>query len=517
MALKISHTGIRGTLGDDERAFSPVEILRFFLAFGQYVRNQHGKGVKIAIGKDGRRASTALSFLAQAGLSSVGCDVINSDLIMTPTLQTNIREDESIQAGIMITASHNPLSYAGFKLLNDRGELISRSQIDRIIELKDDEDFGYLSFEKFPRIEPESYREIFIKNHMEKVLSHLPVKEIQKMKFKVAIDCCSSSGICLIDFLRKLGCAVFPINDRPTQDLNRDPEPSPDALGELSQKVISSQADVGFALDPDGDRLVLVDNEGKILREDYTFLLILYGLLGSDNPRRNVVASCSVSSIMNDIIAKSDKEIEVHETAVGEKALTEKINQLGKENVLIAGEDTGSSIVPWINPARDSMTNAGLILKMLAKYKGKRLKEVIDDLPPMNRKKLKIPIDSKTSAIIQEHLESYKSISEVHYTLQEKEDEKIIFCYNSSGNPDIRIIIGIRSITIEFIGKDDRLQFDLSDYFSKEEMMLMKGNIGGGEVKLSFMDGIKLFWGGGFLLLRSSNTEPIVRIILDYR
>ncbi|MBU1626048.1 hypothetical protein KKB18_01645 [bacterium] len=518
MSLKISQSGIRGTSGPTDKNFSPTEILNFFLAYGQYLQSLKKSNVKIAIGLDGRRSSKALSCLAQASLASIGCETLNGGLIMTPTLQSNIRLDKDVDGGIMITASHNPPKYAGFKLFNSDGELVSDSEIKEIQILKDKGEFPYRSFESFSNINDTSYRETFIRNHIENVIAHLDVEEIKKNNFKVALDCCNSSGIMMIDFLKLLGCEVFSINHQVTGDFNRSPEPSLESLEDLTHLVQSTKADIGLALDPDGDRLILVDNNGKVLPEDYTFLLILYHLLNSTNPRKNIVTSITISSALKRIIANSKREIFVHETPVGEKSLTEKINQLGKDDVLIAGEDTGSAIIPWINLARDSITNAGIILMMLTNMKGITLSDIMNILPRSNRKKFKIPIDDNISFKIQKNLNSFKNNSDLSCSTQIKKSENYIHFLDVSGDANIKIEVEKQKIILLFkIDNEKYFPLELTNFFSIDEIYYLRDMFIGGKFDLNFKDGLKISWDDGFLLMRLSNTEPIMRLILDYQ
>lgn len=515
MTLKISQSGIRGTLDQFDKIFSPIEILHFFLAIGQYHQNLKEGKVLIAIGQDGRRSSNALSFLARAALSSIGCDVINGGLIMTPTLQTNIRLSDEIDGGIMITASHNPIQFGGFKLFNSQGELLKNKELNQILEIKEEAEYPYKSFESFSKINPESYRDGFNKIHIDEILMKIPVDHIRKEKFKVAIDCCNSSGVILIEFLKRLDCEVYPINDQVSEEFSRSPEPSSRSLGELSEKVKSTNSDLGFALDPDGDRLVLVDDKGEILQEDYTFLILLDFLLKQNRPEKNVIGSCTISSAILKLIRNSNNEIVLHETKVGEKYLTEKINQLGIDNVLIAGEDSGSSIIPWINFSRDSMTNAGIVLTFLSQG-GKKLTDIINELPRINRKKFKIPMDEKTISLIKGCIKSLKE-SIPTKSRELKISKSSINLLEGFDNPKIELkYSGEDFIKILFTENSISYALDLNNFISIDEIIFIKDNLSE-KFYLNLIDGLKIFWETGYLLIRLSNTEPVMRLVLDYQ
>jgi phosphomannomutase len=516
MALKISQSGIRGTLSSDDTCFSPIVILKLLLAYGSYLNKQKDGITKIAIGRDGRRSSLSLSFLAKAALSSIGCEIIDADLIMTPVLQFNVRNSKDIDGGIMITASHNPAKWAGFKFLNKAGELFSSKELDEIKSIYENRNFFYLGFDNFSILDTNSYRQEFIDSHTHHVLNNIPVDKIKNAVFKVAVDCCSSSGIQMIDFLEKLDCKVIPINDMISYKFNRNPEPTAESLSELSKITKESGADIGFALDPDGDRLVLVDNFGKVIPEDYTFLLVLYYLLKFGPDTKNIVISCTVSSVIKRMLEKESKDfILIHETPVGEKYLTDKMKEIGMDNVLLAGEDSGSAIIPWINFARDSITNAGIILSLLAE-KNMRISDLVYSLPQLNRKKFKIQIDISKSVLIQEMFAAFKNVTESINGVTLKKLNRAILIEKIEKNESVTMFINLSKLTLSFSVNKNKFDILLKEIFSSDDVNLFQEKILDRNIDLSFQDGVKISSDKGYLLFRLSNTENLIRVIFDY-
>jgi phosphomannomutase len=348
LSLKIGVSGVRGIVG---QSLTPQLVTSFAAAFGTYC----GRG-PIIIGTDTRPSREMVTQAAIAGLLSVGCTPISLGVVPVPTLQIHVRETKSA-GGICATASHNPLEWNALKFVGADGILLRPNQFAELLDLYHQGDHPRVGAHEIADVGSD---DTAIRRHRETVLESVQVDAIRDRRLTVAIDCCNGAGsLAAPAFLRALGCQVVEVFTHPEDGFSRDPEPSPENLRTLCEKVQKAGADIGFALDSDADRLALVDAQGHPLGEDYTVALVARHVLGK-NPGP-VVVDVSSSRMIDDVAR--DLGCPVYRTRVGEVNVVEKMLDC---NARIGGESNGGVIAPAINPCRDSFVGMAFILEALA-------------------------------------------------------------------------------------------------------------------------------------------------------
>lgn len=371
----ISISGIRGVIGD---TLTPDAVVKYAAAYGTYA----GPG-RVIIGRDSRVSGPMMKHAVVAGLQSVGCTPVDVGICPTPTVEfATRRHGES--GGIIITASHNPIQWNALKLLNKDGLFLNADQGNRVIEIASNEKFKYVSYNELGKYETFTNA---IQEHQEAVLNlpYIDVKALQRRRFKVIIDGVNGAGsVCLPDFLRKLGCEVIAINCTPDGIFPHTPEPVPENLSQLCESVIKNKADIGFAVDPDADRLAIVSEKGIPLGEEYTLALAIKFLL--TKKRGPVVINASTSLASEDVAREFG--IDVIRTKVGEIHVTQKLLEV---NAVIGGEGNGGIILPDVHPGRDAVVGIALILQSLLEF-GKTISQLKATLPQYEIVKLKLEL-----------------------------------------------------------------------------------------------------------------------------
>ena len=349
-ALKFSVAGVRGVVGD---SFTPQIAASFAQAFGTFV----GRGA-VVIGRDSRPSGLMIEHAVVAGLQSVGCKVIRTGIVPTPTLLFLTRHLRA-RGGIAITASHNPASWNALKFIEPTGVFLSEIRAEELFDIYHQQDFPLVPEADIRWNAEEKYP---VEAHFKKVVDYVDREAIRKRRFKVAVDCCNGVGAVHSPlFLRSLlGCDVVPIFDTPSGVFEREPEPLPKHLGALRQAVVHHKCDVGFAQDPDGDRLAIVDERGEPLGEDFTLALAMQQVLDGHG-RGPVAMSLSTSKAVEHVAAV--RGCKAVRTKIGEINVTETMLQIG---AVVGGESTGGVIVPAIHPCRDSYAAMAIVLELLA-------------------------------------------------------------------------------------------------------------------------------------------------------
>ena len=275
MALIKSISGIRGTIGGKPgESLSPLDVVKYTAAFGQWAISQGNK--KIVIGRDGRISGPIVSQLVAQTLVSLGADVIDLGLSTTPTVEFEVVAEKAA-GGIIITASHNPKEWNALKLLNEKGEFISAEIGAKILNDADNENLQFAGVEQNGKY---IYKPEHADRHLEAILQYPLVNKaaIQKKNLKVVVDAINSSGAVFVPaLLEKLGLAkenIFILNGEVTGKFAHNPEPLPQNLTALSAAVLANKADLGIAVDPDVDRLVLVCEDGSMFGEEYTLVAV---------------------------------------------------------------------------------------------------------------------------------------------------------------------------------------------------------------------------------------------------
>ena len=368
-----SASGLRGIAEDH---FTPELIDNYISAF---ISTQNIKSC--VIGRDGRPSGKQISQWVIDSFHKNGINVENCGLATTPTMQV-MTEKEHYDGGIVITASHNPSEYNGLKFLQSDGTFLSPEQCEELFKAVD---------QNVSIVQPDSLGVVSDystanEEHIEKVLAAMCIDtdNIRKNKFKVVIDCVNGAGSFILPMLcEKLGCEVITINCNGNGDFTRIPEPLAENLNELEKKVINVGADVGFATDPDGDRLSIISNKGNAIGEEYTLVLAVKNYL---NYQKSIVATNLSTSMMLESIAN-----ETIRTKIGEAHVVQKMNEL---NIPIGGEGNGGVILKEVHLGRDSLVAISMILSLLSSS-GKSISDEISNIPQYLMIKDKIPIDDK--------------------------------------------------------------------------------------------------------------------------
>jgi phosphomannomutase len=363
--LMISVSGMRGHVGTD---LTPELVARHAAALGAWVRSAAQRGAdggarpSVVLGRDSRTSGPMFARAAAAGLMSVGVDVVDLGVVPTPTVQMAV-EHHHAGAGLILTASHNPIEWNALKFVGPDGIFLDAGAGERVRALAD---------KGPPRSGWDGLGEVredpgAVERHLDAILQ-LPVIDvtaIQRRRFHVAVDCVRGAGaVAILPLLERLGCRVSGINLEPDGRFPRAPEPIPENLGELGRLVRESGADLGLAVDPDVDRLAVVDETGRAIGEDYTLAFAVRAVLDRrSSPARNptVVVNLSTSLVVDD--AARAVGATVLRAPVGEANVARAIRDQG---AAIGGEGNGGVMFPALHIGRDAPLGVALILHLLA-------------------------------------------------------------------------------------------------------------------------------------------------------
>ena len=388
MTLIKSISGIRGTVGGlPGENLTPLDILKFTSAYAMWLREvTPDRELKVVIGRDARISGPMVEQIVAATLSGSGIEVINLGLAATPTVEIMV-PGETAHGGIIITASHNPGQWNALKLLDGRGEFISAAAGERILDLASSDSFEYAEAEKLGSIQ---HRDDHHRIHIEKILALDLVQSglITKAGLRVAVDCVNSvGGIILPDLLRALGVKeVIEIHTRPDGIFPHNPEPLPEHLQDLSKAVVESGADVGLAVDPDVDRLAIIDENGNMFGEEYTLVAVADYILGKTPG--NTVSNLSSTRALRDVTEKHG--CNYFASAVGEVNV---VAMMKEKQAVIGGEGNGGVIYPPMHHGRDALTGTALFLSCLAERKLK-VSELKKTMPAYHMSKDKISLEN---------------------------------------------------------------------------------------------------------------------------
>ena len=387
MALIKSISGIRGTIGGKPgETLSPLDIVKYTAAFGRKLISAENK--KIVVGRDGRISGPMVAELVMQTLVSIGADVIDLGLSTTPTVEFAVTA-ENAAGGIIITASHNPKEWNALKLLNEKGEFISASIGAEILDDADRGDLLFASVEKLGSITKD---DSYLEKHLNAIVEYPLVDKlsVEQKKIKIVVDAINSTGAIFVPaLLKKLGIAedqIIVLNHEVNGKFAHNPEPLPQNLSQLSAAVLTYKADIGIAVDPDVDRLVLVCEDGSMFGEEYTLVAVADYVL-SKRPG-NTVSNLSSSRALRDITEKHKGEY--FPAAVGEVNVVAKMKEV---NAVIGGEGNGGIIVPDFHYGRDALIGIALVLTHLAQT-GKSLKKMRSSYPDYFISKNKIEMDN---------------------------------------------------------------------------------------------------------------------------
>ena len=402
MALIKSISGIRGTIGGKPgEGLTPLDVVKFTSAYGSWVIAQT-KNPKVVIGRDARISGEMVSKLVAATLQGLGIDVIDLGLSTTPTVELAVPLEKA-GGGIILTASHNPIQWNALKLLNDKGEFISDLEGKSILESAEKENFTFAEVKKIGKyIQIDDY----IDRHIQHVLGlKLVDKEaIAAKKFKVVIDCVNSTGgIALPKLLRALGVEdIEEMYCTPDGHFPHNPEPLPENLRDIADKLQKGKYDLGIVVDPDVDRLCFMNEDGSPFGEEYTLVAVADYVL-SQTPG-NTVSNLSSTRALRDVTEKRGGQY--HAAAVGEVNV---VNKMKETNAIIGGEGNGGVIYPESHYGRDALVGIGLFLTHLAKF-GKTISRLRASYPNyhISKNKIELTPEINVDKILEEVKKKYK-------------------------------------------------------------------------------------------------------------
>lgn len=425
--LVVGVSGIRGIVG---ASLTPVVALEFAAAYGSSLAGQ-----KVVVSRDGRSSGPMLRHAVVAGLLSVGCRVDDIDIAATPTCGYYVKHSGAAGA-IQITASHNPPAWNGMKLFRREGFVLSPQAGAQIAEDYRARLWNFVAWDRISRVEvvADPHRP-----HLERVLACVDVERIRQRGFRVVVDVNHGSGaVFATRLLEALGCQIRILGAQPDGQFEHEPEPTRENLVGLTHAVREFDADLGFATDPDADRLAIVDEGGRYIGEEYTLALaIRHRLSQLSGP---VVINSSTSRLSEDVTRAVGGTL--IRTKVGEVHVAERMLS---DNAVIGGEGNGGVIDPRIGYVRDSAVAMAMTLEFLA-VDGRPLSVLVDEMPKYAIQKEKFPVDRGRLAAV------------------------------------------LQSVKAELVGGE-----------------------------MDEADGLRVDFTDGWVQLRASNTEPIVRVIAEAR
>jgi phosphomannomutase len=382
--LMISVSGIRGIFGE---TLTPDNVLRYAAHFGKFVG-----GGKIIVGRDSRVTGPIMYHAIVAGLTSVGCDVVNIGIASTPTVLLAVEESDA-NGGIAITASHNPAQWNAMKFVDKNGMFLIPEKADKFIKMLDNKPL-FVDWDKTGKIFEDLNA---TERHIKKILQipYIDVDKIRSKKYKVVIDSVNGAGgLISPKLLKELGCDVIEINSEPTGIFAHTPEPLNKNLIQLEQAVKDTGADIGFATDPDVDRLAIVSEKGMAIGEEFSLLLAEDFVL--QHKKGDIVTNLSSSMASEDLAKKYG--VNVHRTKVGEINVGKKMKEV---NAAIGGEGNGGIICPEVHYTRDAPVGMALILAYMANTDSK-ISDLVNEIPRYYFAKDKITVEpSLLDTIIQ--------------------------------------------------------------------------------------------------------------------
>jgi phosphomannomutase len=377
----VSISGIRGIVG---KTLTPDTVIKYVSAYAHYCKRGH-----IIVGRDGRVTGKSIEQIVTSTLLQMGCSVTSLGICPTPTVALAV---EKLQAagGVSITASHNPMMWNGLKFFAPSGLFLDSGENEELWKIASLPSREYVSWEKQGHY---ALLESFLDEHIEDVLAvpYIDPGKVKKRKFTVVLDCINAAGGVIVPkLLEKFGCAVIPLNCDVSGVFARTPEPIPENLGALCSKVREERADFGIAVDPDVDRLALINERGEPLGEEYTIASCVKFVLEKNRSEvpQAVVVNLSTTRAVEDIARQYGATC--IRTPVGEINVAKKMKEV---HAPVGGEGSGGVILPKVHFGRDALVGIGLILQYLAEFRG-TLSDLKASLPQYSISKDKVALGS---------------------------------------------------------------------------------------------------------------------------
>jgi len=381
--------GIRGVIGS---GLTPDLACKYAAAYGSMMG-----GGEIVVGGDGRISGKMVCDAVCAGLQAVGCLILDVGVAPTPTIQVILGKRGS-RGGIAVTASHNPQEWNALKFFAPSSLFLDEDEGRELKRILLENDINYVPYDRLGKIQ--TYDKA-VEDHIKAILDmpYLNLSAIRRKDFKVALDCVNASGSRIMpQLLTELGCSVNKVHCEYTGIFPRPAEPLAENLKDLCQLVVETQSDVGFALDPDGDRLAIVDETGSPLGEEYTLTIAVDFILR--HKKGPVVANVSTTRALDDL-AKA-YSVELHRSKVGEVHVAKKMAAVG---AVIGGEGNGGVILPEVHLGRDAPVGAALTLQYMAES-DLPLSKIAAKLPQYKMVKDRISIEGLNKEEIFARIES---------------------------------------------------------------------------------------------------------------
>lgn len=444
MALIRSISGLRGTLPD---SLTPHVVMQYASAYARYCN--YGQ---IVIGYDGRPSGEWICKILEGALIAAGSQVVFIGLAPTPTVQLATEKTDAA-GGISVTASHNPAEWNGLKFLTNEGIFLNANECEKFWEIVDNNSTDLIS-NNFKKSINENH---YITKHIFEslALNFVDLESVEKRKLKIVVDAVNSSGSEIIPkLLETCGCDVVRLFCDSSGIFPHTPEPIPDNLSMLCNAVLEHNADLGIAIDPDADRLVLIDENGKPIGEEYTITLATDFILGFYESifknKQSCVINLSTTRAVEDVAAKYGAT--VVRTPVGEINVAKKMKEIG---AVIGGEGSGGVILSELHYGRDSVVGTLITIHALAKSE-KKMSELRASLPNyfMTKKKINLPQNTELNMLLSE-------------------------------------LVKIEQASFSEETLDDKI------------------------TDINFEDGLRIAYSNSWVHLRGSNTEPIMRVITE--
>jgi phosphomannomutase len=380
--LLFSVAGARGVVG---RTIDVDVVTRLTLAYCSILPQG-----EIIIGRDTRPSGESFMHSAIGAVTATGRDCVDLGIATTPTVEMMV-EKLGAAGGIIVTASHNPVQWNALKFLDHRGIFITKDVSEKLYGVYESGDFALADGRSCGRVKEYAPS---AEDHIRAILDLdvVDADAIRKRGFKVVLDCINGAGSVIApQLLSEMGVEVVEVNCETNGDFYRDPEPRPENLSDLAERVRAEGADLGLAADPDADRLALVDNEGNALSEEYTLALAVDHVLGAGNAKGPVVFNMSTSSVVEKVAR--NHAVDVYRSPVGEAHV---VDLMLKKSAVIGGEGNGGVIYPTLHPGRDAPLGMALILQLLA-GRGVSLREQLEQYPPFHITKEKLELGGEFS------------------------------------------------------------------------------------------------------------------------
>ena len=441
MTLIKSISGIRGTIGGKPgEGLSPLDLVKFTAAYAAWAKQKANKEkITVVVGRDARISGEMVASIVVSTLSGMGCDVVNIGLATTPTTEIAVTEEKA-DGGIILTASHNPKQWNALKLLNAAGEFLDAAEGAKVLALADAEDFCFAEVDELGTVDEKDYTDIHVQHVLD--LELVDVEAIKKANFSVAVDAVNSvGGVAMPALFKALDIEnIVEINCEPTGHFAHTPEPIPENLVETAEIISKNKVDVGFVVDPDVDRLVIINEDGSMFNEEYTLVAVADYVL-SQTPG-NTVSNLSSSRALRDVTEKHGQSY-----AAGMVGEVNVVAKMRETNAVIGGEGNGGIIYPASHSGRDALVGAALFLTHLAKS-GKKCSELRKTYPDyfISKNKIELTPEIDVDNILVKMKEKYAH-EEVTATDGVKIDfaESWVHLRKSNTEPIIRIYAEAKS------------------------------------------------------------------------